>query len=154
MNLQTLTEEQLIRNINRARNASSNYNREVKRIAYEDMTSYNQYIKQLQQLKKSYQQQGIITDGFRIYSRKAHKMVFFTIYTKIPKYRSYRQQLAITNKQLYKRLYDTMQVRTYNRYLHELYTITIKNRPQCKPIDEFDELDDISTWTLDPEDDI
>lgn len=102
-----MTEQELLENINKSRRQSNYYNI-VRHLAYDEMMDYNRYIKRLHNLKKELREQNLITedtwDKTQIYSYKSKKFVCFTVYTKIPKFRSYKQQLAILGRQLEQRL--------------------------------------------------
>ena len=114
-----MTEEQLINNINRSRRIGGNqmwYNI-VRKYAYKDMTRHNEFVNWYKDYKHK-----LITEFIepkdqlshcyraRYFNSKGH-YVMFTKYSKVPRYRSYRQQLAITNRTLEKRLYRELQQR-------------------------------------------
>lgn len=100
-----MTYQELVNNINKSRR-QSNYINIVKRQAYYAMIRYNGYIKELQATKQYYIKENINTDcSIKIYSTKSKKAVYLTRYTKLPKFRTYKQQLAITYRQLEK-VYD------------------------------------------------
>lgn len=122
-----MTEQELIINITKGYSKNSNYYRKVQKRAYVDMQmqhhwcNYYKNIKRLiletkdiiyidRTLNKYAQRQKAVT----IYN-KHHKRVLFTKYTKVPKYRTYRQQLAITNRSLYKEIQEELKYRnSYN----------------------------------------
>lgn len=97
-----MTYEELINNIAKSNSKSSNYLRLVGQRSYQDCIDFNEFVKVLQEEKRRYKERGIITEHKR-YGGKT-----FTVYTKIPKFRTYKQQFAITvntlEKELYKRL--------------------------------------------------
>ena len=98
-----MTYQELVNNINKSRR-QSNYISMVKHYAFYDMMRFNRYIKYLQKVKQYYIEENIMTDGFKVYSLKSKKYVYLTRYTKLPKFRTYKQQLAITYRQLEKGL--------------------------------------------------
>lgn len=97
-----MTYEELINNIAKSNSRSSNYLRLVGQKAYQDCIDFNDFIKILQEEKRKYKEQGIITEY------KSYKGKMFTIYTKIPKFRTYKQQFAITVNTLEKELYNKL----------------------------------------------
>lgn len=103
-----MTEEQLIRNIAKSNSQSSNYYKLVKMHAYYDMKFHNSfvkytnaYIKELRETDKRMPRHYIETGPYRIYNNKG-KLICFTKYTKYLRFRTYRQQLAITANKLEK----------------------------------------------------
>lgn len=102
-----MTYIELINNISKSNCKSSNYSRLVGKRAYEDCIDFNNYVKYLQELKRDYKEAGIIT------RHKYYKGKLFTIYTKLPKFRTYKQQFAITYKTLETELYKRMIRRSY-----------------------------------------
>lgn len=99
-----LTLEQLINNMSKG---ETNYIRLVRQHAYHTVMSYNDmvdYKKSIIQEAREFHETNpscvIHPDGHKYYDRKKKKYMFYTIYTKAPRYRSYRQQCAITYKQL------------------------------------------------------
>lgn len=103
-----MTYEELINNIAKSNSKSSNYLRLVGQRAYQDCIDFNEFVKTLQEEKRKYKEQGVITQY------KNYKGKMFTVYTKIPKFRTYKQQFAITVKTLEKELY------------HEMISVTIQ----------------------------
>lgn len=97
-----MTYEELINNISKSNSRSSNYLRLVGKRAYQDCIRFNNNIKELQELKRAYREQGIISSCIPYNGKR------FTIYTKLPKFRTYKQQFAITVKTLEKELYKQM----------------------------------------------
>lgn len=97
-----MTYEELINNIAKSNSRSSNYLRLVGQKAYQDCIDFNEFVKVLQEEKRKYKEQGIITK----YKRYGGKT--FTVYTKIPKFRTYKQQFAITVNTLEKELYKKL----------------------------------------------
>lgn len=106
-----MTYIELINNISKSNCKSSNYARLVGKRAYEHCIDYNDYVKDLQALKRAYKEAGVITD------HKYYKGKIFTIYTKIPKFRTYKQQYAITYKTLETELYERMISRSRRKSL-------------------------------------
>lgn len=112
-----MTEQELIINITKGYSKNSNYYRKVQKQAYVDMQRQHQWCDYYKKMKKD-----IIDSGLNIHPNwnvtiynKKHKKVMFTKYTKVPKYRTYRQQLAITNISLYKELQEELKYRnSYN----------------------------------------
>lgn len=99
-----MTYQELVNNINKSRR-QSNYSNLAKHYAYYDMIKFNNYIKHLQEVKQLYIKENIMTSyGTKVYSLKSKKYVYLTRYTKLPKFRTYKQQLAITYRQLEKSL--------------------------------------------------
>ncbi len=114
-----MTEQELIRNITKGYYYKSNYYNTVRHLAYIEMKAQHTWCDYYKKLKKE-----IIDSGLNIHPdmkvtiyNKKHKKVMFTKYTKVPKYRTYRQQLAITNRSLYKRLKDRLYERDYMRQI-------------------------------------
>lgn len=100
-----MTQAELISNIVKSNCKSSNYARLVGKRAYQDCIGFNEYVKGLQELKQAYKEAGVITE-YKFYQNK-----LFTIYTKLPKFRTYKQQYAITYKTLEVELYNLMILR-------------------------------------------
>ena len=99
-----LTLEQLTKNMCKG---ETNYIRLVRLHAYNTVISYNNmvnYKKRIIQEAREFHETNpscvIHPDGHKYYDRKKKKSVFYTIYTKAPRYRTYRQQCAISYKQL------------------------------------------------------
>lgn len=92
-----MTQEELLNNISKSNYKSSNFRRKVNIFAYDDMLRQHAYCDYLRELKKEFKEKGIITNGAMIRPNlNKYRAVYFTIYTKIPKYRTYKQQWAIT----------------------------------------------------------
>lgn len=99
-----LTLEQLINNMSKG---ETNYIRLVRQHAYHTVMSYNNMVKHkrniIQEARKHHETNPkCIThpDYIRYYDHKKKKEVYYTIYTKAPRFRTYKQQCAITYKQL------------------------------------------------------
>lgn len=108
-----MTEQELIVNMTKGYTKSSNYYRQVQKQAYRDMLIQHRCCDYYKDIKKQILETNDIIclkKPTKIYN-KHHKFVFFTRYTKIPKYRTYRQQLAITNKTYYKTLQGMLKFR-------------------------------------------
>lgn len=109
-----MTYEELLNNISKSNYKSSNFRRLVNQFAYSDMVIQHKYCDYLRGQKKVFKEKGIITDGTRIRSNlNSYRTVYFTIYTKIPKYRTYRQQWAITAKQLEKSMKKDLEYKDF-----------------------------------------
>lgn len=99
-----LTLEQLTKNMCKG---ETNYIRLVRLHAYNTVISYNEMVKDkkkiIQEAREHHKQNpNCIThpDYIKYYDRKKRKSVYYTIYTKAPRFRTYRQQCAISYKQL------------------------------------------------------
>lgn len=99
-----LTLEQLTKNMCKG---ETNYNRLVRQHAYHTVMSYNEMVKDkkkiIQEAREYHKQNpNCITHPayIKYYDSKKRKSVYYTIYTKVPRFRTYRQQCAITAKQL------------------------------------------------------
>jgi hypothetical protein len=99
-----LTLEELTKNMCKG---DTNYNRLVRVHAYHTVMSYNEMVKDkkkiIQEAREYHKQNpNCIThpDYIKYYDRKKRKSVYYTIYTKAPRFRTYRQQCVITAKQL------------------------------------------------------
>lgn len=99
-----LTLEQLIKNMCKG---ETNYIRLVRQRAYHTVISYNEMVKhkkkiiqEAREYHETFPSCIIHPEGYKYYDRKKKKSVFYTIYTKAPRFRTYRQQCAITYKQL------------------------------------------------------
>lgn len=112
--MEVLTLEQLCKNINSSRNKSSNYYRIARATAYTDMMRFNNYIKGLQQVQQKARDNNKVWTNVCIYSKKAKRVVTLTIYTKLPRYRSYRQQIAINCATLETTLKNNLEQADYN----------------------------------------
>ena len=106
-----MTYEELVNNIAKSNSRSSNYLRMVGQRSYQECIAFNEFVKELQEEKRRYKEQGIITQY------KPYKGKMYTVYTKIPKFRTYKQQFAITVKTLEKELYYAMVVDTAKRLI-------------------------------------
>lgn len=106
-----MTYNELIKNIEKSNHSSSNFMKEVYRRAYSDMVKQHLYCDELKALKEKYKAKGIIAGYTMVYNQYTDKLVRFTIYTKIPKYRTYRQQVAVTAALLEKELISEMKTR-------------------------------------------
>ena len=103
--MEELTLEQLIKNMNKG---ETNYIRLVRQYAYHAVIDHNamvnvmkEYIQEVREFCKKHP--GNITHpslSYSYYNPKKGKRVRYTIYTKAPRYRTYRQQCAITYRQL------------------------------------------------------
>ena len=113
--MEVLTLEQLCKNINNSRNKSSNHYRIARATAYTDMIRFNNYIKVLQQAQQEARDNNKVWTDVGIYSKKAKRVVRLTIYTKLPRYRSYRQQIAINCVILENILKNKLESVDYNR---------------------------------------
>ena len=113
--METLTVEQLCKNIYTSRNKSSNYYRLARSTAYTDMMRFNNYIKVVQQLQQEARYNNKVWTNIGIYSKKAKRVVRVSIYTKLPRYRSYRQQIAINCVTLESILKNQLESEDYNR---------------------------------------
>ena len=113
--METLTVEQLCKNINTSRNKSSNYYRLARSTAYIDMMRFNNYIKVVQQLQQEARYNNKVWTNIGIHSKKAKRVVRVSIYTKLPRYRSYRQQIAINCVILESILKNQLESEDYNR---------------------------------------
>lgn len=109
-----LTLEQLCKNINNSRNKSSNYYRLARSTAYTDMMRFNNYIKVLQQTQQEARDNNKVWTNVGIYSKKAKRVVRLTIYTKLPRYRSYKQQIATNCVTLETALKNNLEQADYN----------------------------------------
>lgn len=101
-----MTEQELIVNMTKGYSKSSNYYRKVQEQAYMDMLRQHLHCDYYKSIKKEILENNDIiylAKTVTIYN-KHHKRVLFTKYTKVPKYRTYRQQLAITTNTYYKKL--------------------------------------------------
>ena len=113
--MEVLTLEQLCKNINNSRNKSSNYYRLARSTSYTDMMRFNNYIKVLQEAQQEARDNNKVWTDVGIYSKKAKRVVRLTIYTKLPRYRSYRQQIAINCVTLENILKNKLEAVDYNR---------------------------------------
>lgn len=116
-----LTLEQLTKNMCRG---ETNYSRLVRIHAYNTVISYNKMVKDkkkiIQEAREHHKQNpNCIThpDYIRYYDHKKKKEVYYTIYTKAPRFRTYRQQLAIS----YTRLETNMRVWLQARNSRAIY---------------------------------
>ncbi len=112
--MEVLTLEQLCKNINNSRNKSSNYYRIARATAYEDVIGYNNHIKKLQQEQQRARANNQVWTNKVIYSKESNKCVTLTIYTKLPRYRSYKQQVAINCATLEITLKNNLEQADYN----------------------------------------
>lgn len=91
-----MTETQLIQNITKTNKQGSNYYRLVHLYAYYDMVNHNSFVKNtndhIQQLREV---DKIIPGYYKIRNSKGEK-VCFTKFTKYLRFRTYKQQFAIT----------------------------------------------------------
>lgn len=101
-----MTEQELIKSICKG----STYAYRCQKLAYEEMTRFNDYVKYLHEMKKQLRENGQLMNGFKM-PRPGKKPVYFTIYTKIPRFRSYRQQIAITYATLWKKDLERLKAR-------------------------------------------
>ena len=113
--MEVLTLEQLCKNINTSRNKSSNYYKLDRSTSYTDMMRFNNYIKVLQQAQQEARDNNKVWTNIGIYSKKAKRVVRLTIYTKLPRYRSYKQQVAINCITLETALKNNLEQADYNR---------------------------------------
>lgn len=113
--METLTLEQLCKNINTSKNKSSNYYRLARATAYKDMMRFNNYIKVLQYAQQEARNNNKVWTDVGIYSKKAKRVVRVTIYTKLPRYRSYKQQIAINCVTLENILKNKLESEDYNK---------------------------------------
>lgn len=109
-----MTQEQLYSNICLSISKSLNYNRIVYKNAYNKMQVYNNWIKELQQDQKELREQNKVYSTKRyLYNPKTNKICRLTIYTKLPKFRTYKQQVAISFNELEKHLRYKLQNNDY-----------------------------------------
>lgn len=114
-----MTLEELTRNMCKGNNKASNFYRQVREIAYAELKAHNDYIKFCQELKREYNELNIVSDfTIHIWSNKSKKLVWVTRYTKLPSYRSYRQQLGITTSQLEKELRSKLIYKNSRHKIH------------------------------------
>ena len=91
-----MTEEQLYSNICQSISKSLNYNRIVYRTAYSNMEAYNNWIKRLQADQRELREYNeIYSKNTYIYNPKTKRICRLTIYTKLPKFRTYKEQRVI-----------------------------------------------------------
>jgi hypothetical protein len=136
--------EQLMKNITNGKSKTSNYYRMIQKEAYADMKRQHDWCNYYKNIKKE-----IIDSGLNIHPNKKvtiynkkHKNVLFTKYTKVPKYRTYKQQLAITNKTEYRRLETDLvyknilaAIKLFNRGLITREELGVKIALICKQHD-------------------
>ena len=139
--METLTVEQLCKNINISRSKSSNYYRLARSTAYTDMMRFNNYIKVLQQIQQEARYSNKVWTNIGIYSKKAKRVVRVSIYTKLPRYRSYRQQIAINCATLESILKNQLESEDYNRIQQK--------RIQTTLVDDTEDTDCLYEPTLD-----
>lgn len=105
-----MTELELINNIAKD---IPNYTRLLRERAYQYCIRTNRFVKYIQEEIKDQRQvykehptpSNIVVDtSATYYSKKSKRHVHYTIYSKAPKFITYRQAIAITNKQLEKEL--------------------------------------------------
>lgn len=109
-----MTQEQLYSNMCLSISKSLNYNRIVYRSAYSKMQAYNNWIKELQKEQRKLREQNKVYSTKRyLYNAKTNKICALTIYTKLPKFRTYKQQVAISFNELEKHLRYKLQNNDY-----------------------------------------
>lgn len=139
--METLTLEQLCKNINTSRNKSSNYYRLAKSTAYTDMMRFNNYIKVLQEEQQEARDNNRVWTNVGIYSKKAKRVVRVTIYTKLPRFRSCKQQIAINCVTLENILKNKLESVDYKRIQQK--------RVQTTLVDDTEDTDCLYEPTLD-----
>ena len=116
-----MTELELVNNIAKD---TPNYNRILRERAYRYCIRTNNAIKYIQEVLK-YQRQEYkknpVPDNIlapikaTYYNKKSKKYVHYTIYSKTPKFITYRQAIAITAKELEKELRQNLHYKEYFR---------------------------------------
>lgn len=116
-----MTELELVKNIAKD---TPNYNRILREKAYQYCIRTNNAIKYIQEVLK-YQRQEYKKNPVKdnilapiratYYNKKSGKYVHYTIYSKTPKFITYRQAVAITAKQLEKDLRQGLHYKEYFR---------------------------------------
>lgn len=129
-----LTLEQLTKNMCKG---ETNYIRLVRHHAYYKLMHHNDmvdYMKSIIQETREHHETNptciIHPDGYKYYDCKKKKYKYYTIYTKTPRYRSYRQQLAITYRQLEDMLREWLRQKTSIEmfsYYNKKYTIAFED---------------------------
>lgn len=81
-----------------------NYRNLVRAIAYRHTIQYNNWVKDVQDMLKAtrrhYKATGKITLGETYWDKKKHRTCFWTIYSKAPKFTTFKQQFAIYYRKL------------------------------------------------------
>ena len=81
-----------------------NYTNLVRARAYRHTIQYNNWVKYIQDMLKATREQykttGKITTGETYWNKKTHKSCYWTIYSKAPKFTTFKQQCAIYYKKL------------------------------------------------------
>lgn len=121
-----MTQEQLIINMCKQQ---GNYINLVRARAYKHTMQYNNWVKYIQAMLKAtrdhYKETGKITLGETYWDKKKHRMCFWTIYSKAPKFTTFKQQFAIYYRTLESDLkaelefYDDMAQYDYKRQQRE-----------------------------------
>ena len=96
-----MTQEQLIINMCKQQ---GNYINLVRARAYKHTIQYNNWVKYIQDMLKAtrehYKATGKITLGETYWNKKKRKSCYWTIYSKAPKFTTFKQQCAIYYKTL------------------------------------------------------
>lgn len=96
-----MTQEQLVINMCKQQ---GNYINLVRARAYKHTMQYNRYVKYIQDMLKDmrnqYKTTGKITTGETYWNKKTRRTCFWTIYSKAPKFTTFKQQCAIYYKKL------------------------------------------------------
>lgn len=110
-----LTLEQLTKNICKG---ETNYIRLVRHHAYYKLINHNEMVTYMRSIIQETRENHktdptciIHPNGLKYYDCKSNKRKYYTIHTKTPRYRTYRQQLAITYRQLEDTLRSLLQSR-------------------------------------------
>lgn len=106
-----MTYEELLNNISKSNYKSSNFRKIVNQFAYADMQDQHWFCDQLNDFKREYRAEGIVTKGYRFNYNGKYKVL--TIYTKTPKYRTYKQQWVITAKRLEKAMKEDLEYKDF-----------------------------------------
>lgn len=90
-----------------------NYNNLVRAKAYRHTIQYNNWIKGIQAMLKETREQykitGKITLGYTYWDKKKHRTCYWTIYSKAPKFTTFKQQYAKYYKTLESSLKEALE---------------------------------------------
>lgn len=123
--MEELTLEQLTKNMCKGK---TNYITLVQKAAYYSLIHHNgtvNYMKHILQKTREYHKthSECIThpDRLKYFNPRKKKYLYYTIYTKTPRYRTYRQQCAITYRQLETLLRTDLHIKDDNKIFQEKY---------------------------------
>ena len=138
-----MTQEQLIINMCKHQ---GNYINLVRARAYKHTIQYNNWVNYIQDMLKAtrehYKATGKITLGKTYWNKKKHKSCYWTIYSKAPKFTTFKQQCAIYYRTLESKLKSNLEFYDFMaQEYHKAQQREKEYRSIIASIEELDELD-------------